>query len=62
MVADIACEDRSNAEPRSVVVNFRSDVDGTEIRRPWNDVAAATLAKVSVRASPDILGWKRIAG
>ena len=33
----------SAIEPRSVVVKFRSVVDGSEIRRPWQDVTAATL-------------------
>jgi hypothetical protein len=34
----------SRAEPKSVVVKFRSGVDGAEICRAWNDVNAATLA------------------
>jgi len=34
---------RSPTEPKSLVVKFRSTVDGSELSSPWRDVSASTL-------------------
>lgn len=42
--AVMAVEGRPNSvEPRSIVVKYRSGADGSEVRRPWEDVMASTL-------------------